>query len=44
MTESVRRWKSTTTGRKNIEVKVEKPKKTTKKSKEPQSLGEALTQ
>ena len=41
---SVRHWKSTTTGRKNIEKKVEKPKKITKKSKEPQSLEEALTE
>ena len=41
MAENQRHWKQTTTGRKNIPI-VEAKK--TKKSKEPQSLEEALTE
>ncbi|MGYP003113606327 len=41
MAENQRHWKQTTTGRKNIPV--EEFNKTTKKTKEPQSLEEALT-
>ena len=40
MAENQRHWKQTTTGRKNIPIVQEKK---TKKSKEPQSLEEALT-
>ena len=45
MAENQRHWKQTTTGRKNIPIsQVEKPVKKTKKTKEPQSLEEALTE
>jgi len=49
MTENVRHWKQTTTGRKNIpidefEKSIKKTPKKTKKTQEPQSLEEALTE
>ena len=46
MAENQRHWKVTTTGRKNIPIEeFEKQfKKTDKKSKEPESLEEALTE
>ena len=45
MAENQRHWKQTTTGRKNTPIsEVEKPVKKTKKTKEPQSLEEALTE
>ena len=45
MAENQRHWKQTTTGRKNIPItEFEKQSKKTKKSKEPQSLEEALTE
>ena len=45
MAENVRHWKQTTTGRKNVPIaEFEKQNKKTKKSKEPQSLEEALTE
>jgi len=44
MTENQRHWKQTTTGRKNIPIEeFGKQSKKTKKSKEPESLEEALT-